>query len=84
MRIAIVLVAALACACGDDGPSKTPDAGTEGDAMPDAGEDPTFTSYVIDLITNGTSGTESARPYAEFESLPDPDGNNADAYQSLF
>ena len=48
------------------------------------GEMTTLTSYVIDLVTNGTSSTEQPRPYSEFSSLPDPDTANAAAYSSLF
>ena len=45
----------------------------------------TLTSYVIDLVQNHTSDTTPAA-YAEFSSLPDPDGdtNNTAAYSSLF
>jgi hypothetical protein len=83
--LAIVLALLLA-ACGD-GDKKTPDAGMQpmADASPDApGETATLTSYVIDMITNGTSGTAAARPFSEFQALPDPDTANAAAYSSLF
>jgi hypothetical protein len=52
------------------------------DGGPPAG---TLTSYVIDLINNHSSDT-APRPYSEFGSLPDPDGdsNNTSAYGSLF
>lgn len=87
MRIAIALVL-LAAACGD-GKHKPgmPDSGMEPsvDAMADAPvEQVTFTSYVIDMVTNGTNSTTQARPFAEFATLPDPDLDNATAYQSLF
>ena len=87
MRIAIALALVLA-ACGDDGPSKQPmpdSGGMPPDAMGDAppGE-MTFTSYVIDLVTNGTSGMAQPRPYSEFAMLPDPDTSNASAYATLF
>ncbi len=85
MKRALVLALLLA-ACGD-GDKKTPDGGMQPtpDGMPDApGEMTTLTSYVIDLVTNGTSSTEQPRPYSEFSSLPDPDTANAAAYSSLF
>ena len=46
----------------------------------------TLTSYVKDLVTNQTTATALPRPYSEFGTLPDPDGdtNNGSAYSSLF
>ncbi|NVB76885.1 MAG: hypothetical protein HOV81_00690 [Kofleriaceae bacterium] len=83
MRVALALLFALA-ACGDDAPAKMPDGGME----PDGGGmmETTLTSYVKDLILNQTTATAAPKPYSEFGSLPDPDGdaNNVGAYSSLF
>jgi hypothetical protein len=95
VKPALVLVAAVfafgLAACGDGKKqmmNPEPDAGMEPapDAMPDAppSQETTFTSYVIDLITNGTSNTAQPRPYSEFQALPDLDLMNGSAYQSLF
>lgn len=87
-KLAVALVLVLASAChSDEKPMLAPDSGTEPtpDAMVDAPTpEATLTSYVIDLITNQTSGTTQARPYSEFATLPDPDTGNTTAYQSLF
>jgi len=87
MRIALAFVIALS-ACVNEKPTLTPDAGNppSPDAMPDTPPEATLTSYVIDLITMQTTSTAAPRAYAEFASLPDPDGdtNNTAAYQSLF
>jgi hypothetical protein len=85
--VVLVLALVLAACGGGDKPTLAPDAaiGPTTDAMIDAPpEQATFTSYVIDLITNGTTATAPPRPYAEFANLPDPDGANGSAYQSLF
>jgi hypothetical protein len=76
LQLAIGIGLALS-ACGPD------DHLTVGDAGSDDGN--TLTSYVIDLINNHTSDP-TPRPYSEFSSLPDPDGdtNNTAAYGSLF
>jgi len=94
MRVALALALCALFACGDDSkkqdPDGMPDAGMDPtpDAMPDAPSDEelTLTGYVLDLIGTQTTGTAAPRPYAEFSSLPDPDGanNNLTAYQSLF
>lgn len=84
MKFALALLVALA-ACGDDSPTKPPDAGPDG--MTDGGMmEMTLTSYVKDLILNQTTATGAPKPYSEFSSLPDPDGdtNNRSAYSSLF
>jgi hypothetical protein len=86
VRLALALVLVVA-ACGDGKKTETPDSGMQPmpDAMADASNpEATFTSYVIELITNQTSNTTPARPYAEFATLPDPDTSNGSAYQSLF
>jgi hypothetical protein len=88
VRFAIALVL-VAGACGDSKkqPDGMPDSGMEPtiDAMIDgAMEEATFTSYVIDMITNGTTNTAQPRPYAEFATLPDLDLANPAAYQTLF
>lgn len=85
-KLALVLLVALA-GCGDDAPTKMPDGGMDPDGMTDGGtEEMTLTSYVKDLVLNQTTSTAMPRPYSEFSSLPDPDGdaNNGSAYSSLF
>jgi hypothetical protein len=82
-----VLLIALVAACGDDNQKMPADAGSDvmPDAMPDAPMPAvTLTSYVIDLVQHHTVSTEQPRPYSEFSSLPDPDGNNGSAYAPLF
>lgn len=81
-KLALVLLVALA-ACGDDAPTKMPDGGMDADG---GTEEMTLTSYVKDLVLNQTTSTAMPRPYSEFSSLPDPDGdaNNGSAYSSLF
>jgi hypothetical protein len=88
VRIALALVLVVA-ACGDGKkkPVDMPDSGMEPaiDAMVDApGQEVTFTSYVIDMIANGTSGMTQPRPYSEFATLPDVDLMNPAAYSTLF
>jgi hypothetical protein len=83
--LALLVVATLAAACGDDNPSLASDSGTDsgsGSGMPPA----TLTSYVIDLVMNHTTATDLAKPYTDFSTLPDPDGdmNNGSAYAPLF
>ena len=80
LQLAIGIGLALT-ACGPDDHLTVRDAGA--DAGPPAGP---LTSYVIDLVDNHTSETAPPRPYSEFGSLPDPDGdaNNTAAYGSLF
>lgn len=87
MKIALVL-AALLCgslgACGDDGAKPNGDAGMDA-PMPDAPVTAaTLTSYVIDLVQNHTTATDTPRAYSEFQALPDPDGSNGSAYAPLF
>ena len=96
MKAALLFVAAVALAACGDGfqPGVMPDASPQpmpdamADAMPDAPPtmQTTFTDYVKDLITNGTSSTAPPRAFIEFGTLPDPDGaaNNTGAYSSLF
>jgi hypothetical protein len=81
LQLAVALPLVLA-ACGPDEHLKVADGGMGSDGGPPAG---TLTSYVIDLINNHSSDT-APRPYSEFGSLPDPDGdsNNTSAYGSLF
>jgi len=82
--LALLVVAMLAAACGDDNPSL---AGTDGiGSGSGSGSDATLTSYVIDLVTNHTTATDLAKPYTDFSTLPDPDGiaNNGSAYNPLF
>ena len=67
--IAIVLGAA---ACGDDSPYVPQD-------------EPTFTTFVFDLVTNHNDDLEPVA-YEVFATIPDPDGdtNNEAAYDGLF
>jgi hypothetical protein len=71
LQLAVVLPLVVLAACGPDEHLKV--------------ADDNFTAYVIDLINNDGSD-QAPRPYAEFASLPDPDGdsNNTTAYRSLF
>lgn len=85
------LLIALA-ACGDNiRPPNNGDAnpGVDAavvDAAPDAPPAATFTSFVIDLVQNQTSNTTAPKPFSDFATLPDPDGdsNNTAAYNPLF
>jgi hypothetical protein len=87
---ALLVVALLAGACGDDHLKKAPADAAPPDidapaVMPDAPVTPaTLTSYVIDLVQHHTTGTDAPRPYSEFQALPDPDGSNGSAYAPLF
>lgn len=78
LQLAIGIGLALS-ACGPSDHLTVGDAGSDGPGG-------TLTSYVIDLITNHTDDMSAPRPYSEFSSLPDPDGdtNNTAAYGSLF
>lgn len=80
LQLAIGIGLALS-ACGPSDHLTVGDAGTDGGPPGN-----TLTGYVIDLITNHTDETSAPRPYSEFSSLPDPDGdtNNTAAYGSLF
>ncbi len=85
MKAAIVAV--LLAACGGGSSKPMPDAPVQPvpDAMPDAPPQmSTLTSYVIDLVKNQTADTTPARPYSEFQTLPDPDTANGSAYSTLF
>lgn len=90
MKIAILMALALAAAaCGDDSPAVPSDSPTtpgDGSGSGIGSDNPTLTSYVIDLVMNHTTATETAHAYTEFSTLPDPDGtsNNGSAYSSLF
>lgn len=86
MKRALLVIAALLAACGDDGVKPKGDAGIDAPAViPDAPATPaTLTSYVIDLVEHHTTETEAPRPYAEFQALADPDGSNGSAYAPLF
>lgn len=81
---ALALGALVATAgCGDDGGTPvTPDAAV--DAPIDAPPTATFTSFVLDLVTNQTTATGEARPFEDFSTLPDPDQDNPNAYEALF
>lgn len=84
---ALALVVALV-SCGDDlRPSVTGnDGGGGSDAPPDTPPAATFTTFVLDLVKNQTADNTQPKPFADFSTLPDPDGdnNNLDAYKSLF
>jgi hypothetical protein len=83
--LALLVVAMLAAACGDDNPSLGGMDGMGSGSGSGSGS-ATLTSYVIDLVTNHTTATELAKPYTDFSTLPDPDGdsNNGSAYAPLF
>jgi hypothetical protein len=68
----ISIAIAIGAGCGDDSPY-----------VPQA--DQTFTTFVIDLVTNHDEDPEPV-PYTVFADLPDPDGdtNHAAAYEALF
>ena len=86
----LALIAALVFAsfgCDDDDrpgddPNDPDDPDDPDDPMPDA----TFTAFVIDLVETKTADDTDPVPFADFESLPDPDAdnNNEDAFTSLF
>jgi hypothetical protein len=83
--LALLAVAVLAAACGDDNPSlANPDG--NGPGSDGGGPNATLTSYVIDLVMNHTTATDMPKPYTDFSTLPDPDGdmNNGSAYAPLF
>ena len=86
----IALAALMAsAACGDnDAPggtdARTIDAQITDAQDIDAPPAATFTSVVIDLITNQTAGNTDSKPFAMFEALPDPDKDNPNAYEALF
>jgi predicted small lipoprotein YifL len=80
LALALALAAA---ACGDSGHLKLADGGVP--PTPDAPTmQETLTQYVTDLVQNQTANNTAARPYSEFQSLPDPDGSNGSAYAPLF
>jgi hypothetical protein len=70
-----------AAACGDDSPFVPSDGQGSGSGSGSA----TFTSFVLDLVTNHGMDPAPA-DYSTFKDLPDPDGdsNNGSAYDSLF
>ena len=82
MKIALALLIALA-ACGDNIKVTS-----DGAAGSDSGMNPStnLTTYVTDLVLNHTTATDIAKPYTDFSTLPDPDGdaNNGSAYSALF
>ena len=90
LRAAALALVGLAAACGDDGATpgddaRPPDAPMAIDAGIDAPPDAnTFTTFVIDQITNQTTATASPVPFATFGTLPDPDVDNPAAYAPLF
>jgi len=76
-----LLQLAIACGLAACGPQ---DHLTAGDA--NGSDAATLTAYVIQLVQSPEAGNQTPRPYSEFGSLPDPDGdaNNTAAYRSLF
>jgi hypothetical protein len=90
--IALALALSAVVACGDDSPNvpsdspTTPPGDGSGSGSGSGSDNPTLTSYVIDLVMHHTVATETAHAYSEFSTLPDPDGtsNNGSAYSSLF
>ena len=74
-----LLQLAIACGLAACGPQ---DHLTAGDA--NGSDATTLTAYVLQLVHSPDTGMP--RPWSEFGSLPDPDGdaNNVTAYRSLF
>jgi hypothetical protein len=72
-----------AAACGDDSPFVPSDG--QGSGSGSGSGAATFTSFVLDLVTNHGMDPAPA-DYSTFKDLPDPDGdsNNGSAYDSLF
>jgi hypothetical protein len=79
---ALCLVAVIGCG---DNLKATGDGG--GDTGTDTPPAATFTSFVIDQITNHTADNTQPVPFDQFSMLPDPDLNNPDpkvgGYSSL-
>ena len=83
MKIALALLIALA-ACGDNNKVTSDGNGPGSDSG--VGPNATLTTYVTDLVLNHTTATDVSKPYTDFSTLPDPDGdaNNGSAYAPLF
>lgn len=76
-------------ACGDDGTTPGTDAHTIDAQITDARDIDappavTFTSFVINQITNNTAANTDPVPFTTVEPLPDPDKDNPNAYEALF
>jgi hypothetical protein len=90
VSIAAAVTVLVVTACGDDSSGGAPiDAPVAIDAGSDAAIDgpvatATLTTFVIDQVLNNTDDTAAPAPFSAFENLPDPDGDNAAAYDSLF
>jgi hypothetical protein len=83
VKLALSLLIALA-ACGDNNKGPTDGAGVGSDSG--VGPNANLTTYVTDLVLNHTTATDVSKPYTDFSTLPDPDGdsNNGSAYSALF
>jgi hypothetical protein len=91
-RLVVGVLFAAACGSNGNGHTDAPvDTKVFMDAMPDgSAANPTFTSFVIDLVLNHNNDATPAT-FASFSALPDPDagnatgvGENVHAYDSLF
>jgi hypothetical protein len=82
VKIALALLIVLA-ACGDNIKVTSDGAGGSDSGI---GPNANLTTYVTDLVLNHTTATDIAKPYTDFSTLPDPDGdaNNGSAYSALF
>ena len=74
VKIAIIFALALAlaaAACGDDSPNVPSDSPTtppgDGSGSGSGSDNPTLTSYVIDLVMNHTAATETAHAYTRVQ-----------------
>lgn len=85
--IVALVLAANACDSDDDTQSDVSGDLPPDDPKDDPTDDPkpgTFAAFVIDLVTNKTANNTDPVASATFESLPDPDANNENAFSSLF
>ncbi|HEY0480880.1 MAG TPA: hypothetical protein VGD37_25370 [Kofleriaceae bacterium] len=88
MKALALALAVVAGACSNSS-SASPDGGPgSGSGSGSGSEQPgeTFTSFVIELVTNQTTDDAAPVAYDRFATLPDPDAdsNNTSAYAGLF